>query len=292
MNQKIHAIVVHYLNGSEFRDCLESLISEKLISSVTVIDNSHLISDKALELPKSNIIQVVEPSSNIGYAGGNNVGIRAAIRNKDDLVLIINPDAELKPGALERLLLEMRESDLSLISPSLIESPSTLALSKPAWDLALGRNITNSVGISSPPSKRFKPIFFGACFLAKVDLFTNIGLLNDDLFLYGEELDLVFRMDRAGCKWKISTTAFAKHLRGSSTGQYLAKRKSTLTEFHSARSMVINARNYAPIRLPVWFLSRLAYAIFKSNLSISSRTAIISGLKSGLFPKIKNRFNR
>jgi GT2 family glycosyltransferase len=285
MTQKIHAIVVHYLNGSEFQDCLESLISEKLISCVTVIDNSHLIRDEALKLPKSDIIQVVKPSSNLGYAAGNNVGIRSAIRNKDDLVLVINPDAELKPGALEQLLLEMRELDLSLISPSLIESQSAPALSKPAWDLVLGRNITDPDTTSSPNSNRFKPLFFGACFLARVDLFAKIGVLNDQLFLYGEELDLVFRMENSGYRWKISTTAFAKHLRGSSTGQYLAKNKSTLTEFHSARSMVINARNYAPTKLPVWFLSRLGYAVLNPKLSLSSRSAILGGLKSGFVPK-------
>jgi GT2 family glycosyltransferase len=285
MRASIHAVVVNYLNRTELRECVQSLIDEPLITSITLIDNSHLVEEMQLSLSDFSLVKILRPGSNLGYAGGNNLGIRAAISQKDDLVLVINPDATLLSKTINDLLRELEEHGLDLVSPSLLEPDKLEAISDPAWDMCLGRGILEANPKSKITPSRYKPIFFGACFLAKVELFLDIGLLNEELFLYGEELDLVFRMEEHGKKWGISAKSAVTHLRGVSTGSGSKKQKSDITEFHSARSMMINGLNYEPNKVLIWAILRFTYAIISPKLSLQGRFAVIKGLLSGFVPK-------
>jgi GT2 family glycosyltransferase len=285
MKPIVHALVVHYLNGEEFIDCVKSLQSDPLVKNITIIDNSNSI--RALDFNFAQVppVQVLRPKTNLGYAGGNNMGIKLAIASEDEYLLVINPDAMLPAGQLQKLVSELKLHDLGLISPKLQEPGSNALFESPVWDLLLGRGLLRPPRQSLPWANRYKSIFFGACFLARVDVFKDVGLLDQRLFLYGEELDFTFRMEKKAIGWMISSEATALHHRGKSTKAEAGEHKSSITQFHSARSMVINGLKFAPIKLLFWIASRILYAMFFPRLGIQSRISVIKGVLSGFVPK-------
>lgn len=285
MKPIVHALVVHYLNGEEFIDCIKSLQADSLVKNITIIDNSNSIRDLNVNFALVPPVQVLRPKTNLGYAGGNNLGIKLAIASEDEYLLVINPDAMLPAGQLQKLVSELELQDLGLISPKLQEPGSKALFEAPVWDLLLGRGLLRSPSQSRPWANRYKSIFFGACFLARVDVFKDIGLLDERLFLYGEELDFTFRMEKNAIEWMISSEAIALHHRGKSTEAGAGEYKSSITQFHSARSMVINGFKFAPFKLPFWIASRILYAICFPRLGLQSRISVIKGVLSVFVPK-------
>ena len=87
---KVIAVVLCYNSSGYIASCLDSLKNVETI----VIDNAS--SDKSVEFVEAHFpkIKIIKNSKNLGYAGGNNVGIKYALDQNTDFVWIVNPDVE------------------------------------------------------------------------------------------------------------------------------------------------------------------------------------------------------
>ncbi|WP_198175306.1 glycosyltransferase family 2 protein [Spirosoma telluris] len=118
-------IIVSYNSRVDLARCLPTLFSQQTQDSfeVIVVDN-HGTDGVATELlTQYPQVRLIQNLANTGYAGGNNLGLAQA---KGHWVLFLNPDTELWPGCLERLMTTARQYPSALITPKLLNPDGTI----------------------------------------------------------------------------------------------------------------------------------------------------------------------
>ncbi|MGH7895674.1 MAG: glycosyltransferase, partial [Candidatus Binatia bacterium] len=98
MTSELAAVVVHWQDPAETLACVESLRAEPP-ARIIVVDNGAREPIGALLAARAPHVTVIRESENLGYAGGANVGIRAALAAGARIVLLLNNDARVGPGA-------------------------------------------------------------------------------------------------------------------------------------------------------------------------------------------------
>jgi GT2 family glycosyltransferase len=172
--------------------------------------------------------------ANSGFAAGVNQGIARA---HGAAILLLNPDAEVEPGAIEALQTALATiPDAGIVAARLLTPDGEpvlscypfLSLATVAWrhfqvyrlfpNVVLGRYRQTTLDPA-----RAEPILVdwaqGACLLIRRALLDQIGGFDEDFFLYAEEVDVAYRAARAGWRTYLVPTAQVRHAEGSSTGQ-------------------------------------------------------------------------
>lgn len=223
-------IIVHYRTPALLADCLASLRPEldPAHERIIVVDNAS--NDGSLEtLRQMPGIELIASEANLGFAGANNLGVRAV---KAKHYLLLNPDTVVRPGAIA-LLRRFLEShpEAAMVGPRLEYPDGTPQLSAfgdptPIGELIRGANI----GVLTRLLKRWevygeiadRPMAVdwvaGACLLIRAEVFAAVGLLDDGYFMYYEEVDFCRRARRAGYPCWYLPTAHVVHLVGQASG--------------------------------------------------------------------------
>ena len=148
-------------------------------------------------LPADNLIR---SAVNLGYGGGNNLGIKRALTAKLEYVLLLNTDAEISPAGVSRLLARLAtHPEISIIGPVIHEGNG-----RATQLLVGGRDIArhSSTRIAVPPGDlKHLPDYpihqvdyvSGTVFLARGRVLQEIGLLDEDYFFSGEVADFCKR---------------------------------------------------------------------------------------------------
>jgi GT2 family glycosyltransferase len=237
---------------------------------------------------------LIEAGKNLGFAGGNNIALRRVLAFDDfDYVWLLNNDTVVDPDALKNLVktLESRP-DAGLCGSTLLyyRHPETVQ--------ALGGSIYNpwtarvghiGCGLDReripPPGwleSRIKYVV-GASMLVKKDFIKEVGLMNEDYFLYFEEIDWASRgKERFRLAW--SPESIVYHKEGASIGTARsAKARSGVSEMYGTRSRVLFTRRYYPYALPSVCTAILISALHRLLLGRrDGSSAILRGLISGL----------
>lgn len=258
-------VILNYRTAELAITCLRSVAREiSGMSGVEVVVTDNASADGSAE----RIARVIASSGmsawarceplprNGGYAYGNNAAIRPALHRPDppELVLLLNPDTELLPGAIRELLEHMRRHPECAIAGSrLIDEqgrPHCSAFNFPtAWS-ELERGIELSVvtrllgrhTVQRPIPDRPTEVDWvaGASMLVRREVFETIGMIDESYFLYFEEVDFLLRAKRAGFRTFYVPSSRVIHRMGASTG--------------------VTDEKQPPRRLPsYWFDSRRRY---------------------------------
>lgn len=281
----VAVVIVSYRSEVAAAAAARSVAFEPDVVSVTIVDNS--ASERRHEEfildDLSDRVVVVRPDQNLGYAGGNNLGLRAALTSGHEFVLVLNPDVDLPTGTVRALVEELANSEAHVVSPALAEAPNgrETVLRRPGFDLLLGRGV-----LEAPFGRRFTPTFFGAAFLARSRSFQQFGLLDEQLFLYCEEIEFVERLTRQGERevFLVAEDVVVRHGRGGtvSPGGYDTRARSTIAYEEASRSVVVFGKTYHPFRLWVWVFARLAMAAGLIIRNPPAARAILRGVTRGL----------
>jgi len=214
--KRIKVIIVTYNSADCIGACLQALqnASEQFELHTVIVDNAS--SDNTLCKVESlySDIEIIRSTENLGYAHGNNIGIKAmSCENMAcAAVLILNPDVILTPGSIDELAAVLHYSpEVGAVSPNISEHGSLLDTSVRFKSL-----------IGWPMQQKFMSYrnvievdrLYGCCMLIKPNLFKNIGLFDEAYFLYWEEIDLCFRALKAGFKLLICKNVSVQHRRG------------------------------------------------------------------------------
>ncbi len=161
---------------------------------------------------------VVESGGNLGYAGGNNVGIRLALEGGAEALWLVNPDAYVYPSSLRRLVRALRRRpEVGIVGPRILEAESSVPRvqsdgGRIVWE-AGGRS--ELIGRGSAPTRGggLQPVDFvpGAAMLVRRRVFEDVGLLPEEYFLYFEETEFCVRAAEAGWKVVVETGAQVIH---------------------------------------------------------------------------------
>ncbi len=233
MEIKVSAVIVNYNTKEILRDCLANLKRNSPSLEVVVVDNNSLDGSAKMvtqEFPEARLISF---NKNKGLAAGNNAGLKKA---KGEYVLFLGPDAFPESGAIEKIVAYMDKN------PEVGICVGKVSLRDGKLDKDSHRGfptpwvaLTHFSGLEKlfPESKLFGGYFLGHKDLKKiheVDLctshfmfcrkkvFAEVGGWDEDFFVYGEDVDLCWRVKKAG--WKIIYLPEAKvlHYKGVSVG--------------------------------------------------------------------------
>lgn len=201
----------------------------------------------ALDLPGD--LYFVRTGGNLGYAGGNNVGIRFALARGYDFVWILNNDTLVAPDALDRMIEPM------LDDPHLAIVGSThFQYSAPDARLSLGGGHFNHwFGIDTPKQTMPAPAqactevdhVLGASMLVRLEAVREVGLIDERYFLFREETDWCFRMREAGWRLKTSLLSVIWHRLGGTI-----RHRSPVHDYYSTRNMLMLTKRFSPWTLP------------------------------------------
>lgn len=274
---EISVVIPHY-NGVEIlRDCLRSLYgSTTLPLEVILVDNAS--SDDSAEMVRAEFpaVRILSQSHNLGFAGGCNAGIRAALT---PFVLVLNNDTIHRPGWLEQLLEKLKmQPELAAVQPKILswQNRTQFDYSGAAggemdifgFPFARGRIFENIETDSGQYDDLPDRIFWasGTAFLARRDLLLGAGLFDETFFAHMEEIDLQWRLQLMGYAIAVEPRAVIWHRSGFTLGaeaplkKYLNHRNSLLMFLTNYKPLL--TAYLLPIRILLDWLA-LAFSLLK-----------------------------
>ncbi|MFA6197927.1 MAG: glycosyltransferase family 2 protein [Patescibacteria group bacterium] len=271
-NPKIGIVVLHWNGLDDTRECLQSLQRVQYPSfRIYVIDNhSPDQAGSILTNEFGNNIEMITNSENLGYAGGNNVGIRRALSDGCDAVLLLNNDTVVAPDFLDHLVRRLYSNPTTgMVGPKILQYQHR----KRVW-FAGGRIRWNTgirlshIGVNQPDNEMYrqpKPIDFmtGCCLLIKRETIDRVGLLPEDYFLYFEDADWSVAVTRSGYQIWYEPSAVIWH-KEVSEGQTLSPMKT----YYLTRNYLRFGMKYANWLQKIIFI--LAYMLYYGQLFIKN----------------------
>lgn len=241
----ISIVIVSWNTRDLLASCLASVISElggadeprdlskqTVGPEVIVVDNGSSDGSALMVRDRFPTVRLIENAHNPGFAAANNQAIRLS---NGRYVLLLNPDTEVRPGAIEKLIRFMDENPLAgAAGPRLLNPDGTLqrscypapGLAREIWRLfhldrlrpygeydVRGWDQSRSRGVD---------VVQGACLIVRRAALEQVGLLDEQFFIYSEEVDLCERLRRSGWTIHWAPQADVVHYGGQSTNQVAA----------------------------------------------------------------------
>ncbi len=201
----VWAVIVFYNSYADTADCLRSLGAASWPNlHVVLVDNGSSDGSGARLRQEFPELSFIRSGENLGFAGGCNLGIREALAAGADHICMLNNDTVVEPDFLEPLVAraEAGSRAAAVGGKILYDEPGNII-----WfaggEINRRTGVTTHRGQGLPDSDAFDhPLVVdyitGCLLLAPAGRFRELGLLDERLFMYGEELDFCLRARRAG----------------------------------------------------------------------------------------------
>ena len=223
---RVTAIILNHREADQALRLLAALRRVKYDPlDVLVVDNASGAGD-LVRLRQRN--EVIESGANLGYAGGNNVGIREALSRGADAVWILNPDVEPSRRSLGRLVETMRSDPrIGVLGCRILEGEGDYPTVQSeggsiVWE-AGGRSELLGRGTHLKRRRRkaeVRDVDFvpGAAMLVRRQVLEQVGLLPEQYFMYFEETEFCLQAARAGWRVAVNPNAEVTHYSGRRIG--------------------------------------------------------------------------
>jgi GT2 family glycosyltransferase len=237
---ELSIICVNWNSVDYLRECIASIYenTRNVPFEIIVVDNAS--PQGGVESLKDQFPQVtiIKSEKNVGFASANNIGFR---RSTGEYVLFLNPDTQLIGSTINTMLAhiktlpdagivgcKMLNTDLSVQITSIQKFPTILNQvvsaeylqlrwpNCPLWDIApLFSDKTKVIKVEVIP---------GACMLLRRSVFEKVGMFSEDYFMYAEDLDLNYKLKRAGyTNYYVGEAAIIHHGGKSSSHQKVSQ---------------------------------------------------------------------
>jgi N-acetylglucosaminyl-diphospho-decaprenol L-rhamnosyltransferase len=229
ISQRVGAVVVNYNGGDSLPRCLASL-RDNGVADIVVVDNGSTDSSVATLSTLDVEARLVRAACNGGYGAGANLGAKSLDR---ELVFICNPDLVAQPAAIESLTAALDEHpEAAVAGPMLLETDGSVypsGRSFPNLGDSLGHGFVGVFWSGNPWTRRYRLLgaqqleprsadwVSGASFLVRRVAFEAVGGFDEAYFMYVEDVDLCWRLHRAGWDVRYEPTARVVHEQGRST---------------------------------------------------------------------------
>ena len=293
----IAVILVNWKKYNLTSNCINSLNKSNYKNfKIILVDNEY--SEKSIiELKnKYKELLVFKEKNNLGFAGGNNIGIRYALENDYDYIMLLNNDTEVKENFILPLV-ERIEKDhfLGAVQPLILNFSNKSII----WNA--GGKLNKFLGLTSTRlnnNKLNSSIVFddytdwisGCCILIKSEILTKVGLLDEKFFNYYEDVDWSLRMKNLGYDLGFVKESIIYH-HGSSS----SKNKKNTGGLISSKIHYFNIRNHILLlkkhKNLFNFFGIVFFQIIKTTSYIfyflirfrfNKLTMVLKGLKHGL----------
>ena len=204
-NPRVLILIVNWNNYADTRACLDSMALLAYDNyQIMVVDNGSTDGSSDLLGKEFPPIKTVDLDQNLGFAGGNNVGLEYALEEDYPFVLLLNNDTLIQDGDFLTKLVEAMDEDqeIGAAAPAIEETDGEVQLSILPYPF-LGSTLQNSLGLYRPDhgKRQFVDSVAGCCVLIRREAIEDVGYLDSNYFMYGEETEWFYRMRKTG--WKI-----------------------------------------------------------------------------------------
>lgn len=262
--------IVNFNGNIDTISCLKSIDILKIKDfslNVVVIDNSSKEVFKVDAKDFKNFkLHILRSEENLGFSGGQNLGIKYALVNKADFVLILNNDTYIDENLVIALLETFKkQKDCGITSPKIYfakgheyhkDRYESKDLGKVIWYAGGKMDWKNVLGFHKGVDEVDKGQYellektdyaSGCCELVKREVFENVGLFDEKYFLYYEDNDLSQRAKKIGLESYYQPKAFLWHINAGSTGGS----GSSLQDYYITRNRLLFGFKYASVRAKI-----------------------------------------
>jgi GT2 family glycosyltransferase len=253
INPEVAIVILNWNRKEDTAECLESLSKISYENTITlVVDNGS--SDSSVPYIRERFPRAIllENGVNLGFAEGNNVGIRFALENyRPEYILLLNNDTVVDSRFLDELVHAAASDErIGMVGPKVYYyyDPKKInaAGAKMVWLLGIAKNI----GLGQPDDgsfdiKRETDCVYGCAFLIKTKAIEDIGLLDRRFFIILEETDWCLRARKAGYKIVYTPDSVVYHKEGVS-----GNKQSRTSVYYSHRNrLLLIKKNYSPLMM-------------------------------------------
>lgn len=265
--KKVAIVILNFNGGENTHECLKSI--KKLQSNtyklqIIVVDNAS--KDNSLKIIKSDFseIDILENKDNLGFSEGNNVGIRYALNNGSDYILVLNNDTIVDKNLLEELIKTIeKDRRIGIISPKIYFAKGyefhksrykSSDLGKVLWYAGGVMDLNNVIGhhrgvdeIDNGKYDKEEETDYatGCCMFIKREVLEKVGLFDKKYYLYYEDSDLSFRAKKTGYKIIYNPKAILWHKNAGSAGGSGSK----LQDYYITRNRLLFGMKYISLRV-------------------------------------------
>src|SRR3989344_508324 len=334
MPPRVFIIILQYNHSQDTLKCLDSVGKLTYPNFQTiVVDNASQSSEKDnirnyinrqvntrsdLVLKAGGSTLILQNEKNLGYAGGNNVGIKYALAHGADYVFILNNDTTVPPDMLDKLV-AVAESDskIGIVGPAIKErdhstnSGRVVYYGKISWLKTELKHVYGKSAIHPPENSRAtsrgskvggmadfhgrvlesKEYVIGAAMLIKKEVLKKIDGFDEVYFLYFEDADLCLRAQLAGYRLKIAPETTIYHKVSASTS---ALGKPLILRYHTRNALIFNSLNAPwPVKVSLIFWS--GYILLKNFLKVflfPTKTIGGEAIIDGVLDFYKNNYGK
>jgi GT2 family glycosyltransferase len=252
-------VIVAYRSGPQLLRCLDALAEHDPDVEVIVVDNG-AEGDEIEQARSREGVVVVDAGGNVGFATGCNLGARRAT---GDVLVFLNPDTAIAPGAITALarMLEDRSIGVAMPRLRLLDRPEVLNstgcvihISGLAWTSGYGERA------ASVTERREIPYANGSALAIRPELFREVGGFTDEYFAYHEDLELCWKVRMRGLAVVLTPEADVFHdydYHRHPTKNYFMERNRLLfvASAFSTRTLAVLAPVLVATELALWVLA-------------------------------------
>lgn len=261
--KKVAIIILHYL-GKEFTKlCLESVEKLKIdgLELEVMVVNNNPKEDLTNLKKKFPQFTFLETGKNLGYAGGNNFGIKRALRDGADYILLLNNDTTVDKNLIIELVKIAADRKAGVVGPKIYFAKGFEYHKGRYQQSDLGKVIWYAGGIIDWPNvngfhrgvdevdngqydqQESTDFVTGCAIFIKRAVFEKIGLFDERYFLYLEDLEFCQRAIRAGFKIVYAPKAIIHHFNAGSS-----RVGGELHDYFITRNRLLFGLKYAPLK--------------------------------------------
>ena len=268
MNRIATLVILNYNTRDLTLKCLSQFVSDLDTNwQVIVVDNASTDGSAdaiAIAYPS---VKLIRSNKNLGFSGGNNLGITQA---QGDVVILLNSDVIVTAKTLTQLShMLMANADVGILSPKLLtaqgrpqafaygQDPSVSYLLKRGWNALIWHKPLHDWNIQKPIVTDWVS---GACLCAKKIAIDQVGLMDDQFFLYFEDNDWCLRMRQKD--WKI---VYDPHYQVTHLGGASEQHRGKANQFYYQSLLHFYKKHYSGVQyfLLKWLL--VAYQVLNKS---------------------------
>jgi GT2 family glycosyltransferase len=290
-------VIVLNFNGEQLLPaCLDSLRRQTGAPIDTVVvDNASSDGSAQLVAQKYPSVRFIALERNSGFSIANNVAMRNALERGSDYVLLLNNDTFAAPDFVSQMLGVIEgDSSIAVVCPKIFFAHDPDKLWYAGGDFSLWTSVTSHRGwkqIDKGQFDHFRGITqaTGCAMLVRCSAMRDVGLLDEQFWIYAEDLDWSIRFAKKGYQLAFAPWAHLWHLDGATNVKALGSGSQAVRQFLSTRNMIFIMRKHARWwQLPSYVLGFMWHHIaFYSALRLWRRDfralwAIYRGVFAGL----------
>lgn len=257
---KLAVILVNY-NGKEYNEaCIESVRANRIDGEVRIIVVDNASADGSVQAlreryAKEEQVEMVGLDDNYGFSRANNVGIRRAKAWGADAVLLLNNDTEIEETMLRELLACAKRHPDSMIVPKIYYSDARERIWSAGGSVSPVVRKVRHIGLDEEDRGQYdeeRRTFFatGCCLLLPMQVIRQAGLLDERFFLYYEDTEYSFRLQKLGIGIFYCPRAVMYHKVGASS----KGADSPLCAYYIARNWLLCSRLHQGWRYPLFLV--------------------------------------